>query len=143
MAGWLVSQTIRMNINTTNETRQSKSRPIIPNTPNSGVTVEERRSFQAVKRQVREGNHTHKHTHTHIHLICPIWPHGMMRENFTFLTRTVCCIVKIMPQNRPRRPRGGAEVQLYSLFNLGARWGWVVNATPRPLQPRERPAHIV
>jgi hypothetical protein len=27
----------------------------------------------------------------------------------------------------------------YSFFNLGARWGWVVNVTPRPLYPRERP----
>jgi hypothetical protein len=27
---------------------------------------------------------------------------------------------------------------LYSFFNLGARWGWVVNATPRPLYPGER-----
>ena len=27
---------------------------------------------------------------------------------------------------------------LYSLFNLGARKGWVVNATPLPLYPRER-----
>ena len=26
---------------------------------------------------------------------------------------------------------------LYSSFNLGAKWGWVVNATPRPLYPRE------
>jgi len=25
------------------------------------------------------------------------------------------------------------------LFNLGAVWGWVVNATPHPLYPRERP----
>jgi hypothetical protein len=31
----------------------------------------------------------------------------------------------------------GVEVQLYSFFNLGARWGWVVNVTPRPLNPRE------
>jgi hypothetical protein len=37
-----------------------------------------------------------------------------------------------------RRPRGGVEVSLYSFFNLGARWGWVVNATPRPLYLRER-----
>jgi hypothetical protein len=30
------------------------------------------------------------------------------------------------------------------LFNLGARCGWVVNATLRPLYPRERdPASIV
>jgi len=34
-------------------------------------------------------------------------------------------------------PIGGVEVQLYCFFNLGARWGWVVNA--RPLYPRERP----
>jgi hypothetical protein len=32
----------------------------------------------------------------------------------------------------------GVEVQLYSFFNLGARWGWVVNATPRQLYTRER-----
>ena len=24
------------------------------------------------------------------------------------------------------------------LFNLGGRWGWVFNAKPRPLYPRER-----
>jgi len=33
----------------------------------------------------------------------------------------------------------GIEVQLYSFLNLGTRWGWVVNATPRPLYPWERP----
>jgi hypothetical protein len=27
------------------------------------------------------------------------------------------------------------EVQLYSFFNLGVRWRWVVNATLRPLYP--------
>ena len=37
------------------------------------------------------------------------------------------------PQKRPRMSRGGVQVQLYCFFNLGARWGWVVNATPRPL----------
>jgi len=25
------------------------------------------------------------------------------------------------------------EIRLYSFFNLGARWGWVVKARPRPL----------
>ena len=43
------------------------------------------------------------------------------------------------PQNRPRRPRVGVEVYLYSFFNLGARWVCVVSATPRPLYPLERP----
>ena len=30
------------------------------------------------------------------------------------------------------------DVHLYSFFNLSARWGWVVNGTPRPLYSRER-----
>jgi hypothetical protein len=39
----------------------------------------------------------------------------------------------------PRRSREGVEVQIYSFFNLGAGYGRVVKATPRPLYPRERP----
>ena len=35
----------------------------------------------------------------------------------------------------PRRPKGEVEVQLYSFFNLGDRWRWVVNATLRSLYP--------
>jgi hypothetical protein len=34
----------------------------------------------------------------------------------------------------------GVEVQLYSFFNIGAKWGWAVNATPRPLNPQEKDA---
>jgi len=30
------------------------------------------------------------------------------------------------------------ELQLYSFFNLGAREGYMINATHRPLYPRER-----
>jgi hypothetical protein len=41
----------------------------------------------------------------------------------------------LLPYYRPRRAIGGAEVQLYSSFNLGARWGWVVKATTWPLYP--------
>jgi hypothetical protein len=41
--------------------------------------------------------------------------------------------------NWPRRLKGELEVWPYSFYDLGARWGWVVNATPRPLYPRERP----
>jgi hypothetical protein len=42
------------------------------------------------------------------------------------------------------RPIGGVEVQLYSFFNLGARWEWAVNVTPRPLYSREtNPVPIV
>jgi len=31
----------------------------------------------------------------------------------------------------------GVQVQLYSLFNLGAGWGWVINNMPWPLYPLE------
>jgi hypothetical protein len=34
----------------------------------------------------------------------------------------------------------GADVQLYSFFNLGATWRWVVIATLRLLYPQERGA---
>ena len=33
------------------------------------------------------------------------------------------------------KPRRAVEVILYSFFNLGVRWGWVVNGTPRLLYP--------
>ena len=32
----------------------------------------------------------------------------------------------------------GVEVWLYSFFNLGTRWGWVPNGTPRPLYPPDK-----
>ena len=32
------------------------------------------------------------------------------------------------------------EVQLYSSFNLGTRWSWVVNVVPQPLYPQEKPS---
>ena len=34
-------------------------------------------------------------------------------------------------------------MKLYSFFNLGARWGRVVNATPQPLYPREGDAEPI
>jgi len=43
-----------------------------------------------------------------------------------------------LPYNRPHKPTEGVEVWLYSFFNIGYRLGWVVNAIPRPLYPRER-----
>ena len=39
----------------------------------------------------------------------------------------------------PRRPRGGVEVQVYSFFNLGARWVGVQRHVHAALPPRERP----
>ena len=41
------------------------------------------------------------------------------------------------------RGRYNIYVQLYSFFNLTARCGWVINAMPRPLYPREWPGTIV
>ena len=32
---------------------------------------------------------------------------------------------------------GGLKVQLYSLFDIDTRWGYVVIATPRPCYPLE------
>jgi hypothetical protein len=64
-------------------------------------------------------------------------------NNFTF---GLLCMIPwerrtpaVCAQNRPRRPRGGVDLELYSFFNLGARWsGW---SMPRPgrFNPRGRP----
>jgi hypothetical protein len=35
--------------------------------------------------------------------------------------------------------RRGSDIYLYSFFNLGAGCGWVIDVTPWPLYPRERP----
>jgi hypothetical protein len=48
----------------------------------------------------------------------------------------ICGKVKVTLEQAMKAQRG-VEVKLYSFLNLGARWGWVVNATPRPLYPRE------
>ena len=37
------------------------------------------------------------------------------------------------------KTQNGENVYFYSLFKLCARWGWLVNDTPRSLDPRERP----
>jgi hypothetical protein len=43
-----------------------------------------------------------------------------------------------VPHNRPEGSDGSRGIALISL-DLGARRGWVVSTTPRPLYPRERP----
>ena len=43
---------------------------------------------------------------------------------------------------RPRRPRRGVEVELYSFFNLGARWGRCSRPLPGRLTPGEDPVPI-
>ena len=40
--------------------------------------------------------------------------------------------VKFTLQQAMKAQRG-VQVQLYSSFNLGARWGWMVNTMPQPL----------
>jgi hypothetical protein len=42
-----------------------------------------------------------------------------------------------VPRNRPEGPEGGRGIALLFL-DLGARRGWVISTTPRPLYPRER-----
>jgi len=52
--------------------------------------------------------------------------------------------VRFHPITGHEGPERGVRVYLYSFFNLGARWVWVVDTTPRPLYPRERPdTHII
>ena len=47
-------------------------------------------------------------------------------------------------QSMPLHPTSWKEVQLYSFFNLGARWGWVVNATSQLLYRQQKdPVPIV
>jgi hypothetical protein len=43
-----------------------------------------------------------------------------------------------VPRNRLESPEGGRGIALLFLY-LGARRGWVVSTTPRPLYHRERP----
>jgi hypothetical protein len=46
------------------------------------------------------------------------------------------------PYNLPWEHTRGAEVQLCSFFNLGARWGSVINPTSQMLYPRNDPVPI-
>jgi hypothetical protein len=47
--------------------------------------------------------------------------------------------IKFAQKQTMKAQRGNKGIA-YSFFNLGARLGWVVNATPRPIDPRERPS---
>ena len=50
---------------------------------------------------------------------------------------------KVRPRTAMKAETGSGCIPLLCL-NRGARWGWAVNATPRPLYPRERyPVPIV
>jgi hypothetical protein len=68
-------------------------------------------------------------------------------ETECLLSGTDCIFIhkgKGHPTTCLRRQRREAELQLQLIRNLGARKGWVVSTTPRPLYPRERePVPIV
>ena len=50
-------------------------------------------------------------------------------QNFFFVISSNTFIFKFSPYNRPRSPRGGVDIQLYSFFNLGARRGRSASST--------------
>ena len=56
------------------------------------------------------------------------------RQTFHFFTQKV----KVTLKQAVKAQRGEVELQLYYFFDHGPRWGWVDNATPRPLYPQER-----
>jgi hypothetical protein len=58
----------------------------------------------------------------------------------------VCMLLQGKGKGHPRTGHEGPEGELrhnYSFFNLGARWGWVVSVTPRPLYSWKDPVPIV
>ena len=62
-----------------------------------------------------------------------------MVENSTHLMlRLLLMKVNFTPEQATKSQKGGRGKH-YSFFNLGARWGWMVNAMLRPLYPLERP----
>jgi hypothetical protein len=65
--------------------------------------------------------------------------HNCIFRKASLLHASVTSLVKVKftLEQTMKAQRGSRGIGL--LFNLGAGWGWVVNATPRPLYPREWP----
>jgi hypothetical protein len=86
------------------------------------------------------GNRFLRNVESHLQLVCLPFPVRPQPSCTTFISSMIYKTqVKVtvkfkvtLPYNRPRRPKESVEVQPYSFLNLGARWGWVVNARPRP-----------
>jgi hypothetical protein len=49
----------------------------------------------------------------------------------------VAVAVKYTLEQAMQAKRGSRGITILFLYNFGTRSGWVVNATPRPLYPRE------
>jgi hypothetical protein len=92
---------------------------------------------------------------------CTYWRQYMLRIGLHRYVRTDSCVrsvqhtdtwqlsvwpckakhskVKSSPYTGHQGPRGGSRGIALLFHDLGARRGWVVSTTPRPLYPRERP----
>jgi hypothetical protein len=79
---------------------------------------------------------------SYIHLLTSLEFAMVLPKIFQQILRcwpTTICHVKVkVTRNRPEGPEGGRGIALLFL-DLGARRGWVVSTTPRPLYARERP----
>ena len=61
----------------------------------------------------------------------------MTRYKFSFPLLVMKVNLVNSPRSRPCKPRGRVGVYLSSFCNLGAKRGWLVNPTARPLDPRK------
>jgi len=69
--------------------------------------------------------------------------HGPIYIRFTtFIVRYILKVkVQFTLEQATRAQKGGRRGIALLFLNLDARWGWVVNAMPRPLYPRKRPGN--
>ena len=54
-----------------------------------------------------------------------------------------CVYGKVYPVTVYEHPEARVELQLYSFFNVGTRERYMINATHRPLYPRERDLFLI
>ena len=73
-----------------------------------------------------------------VRIICIMMYDHNLENSTAFWEDTDKAKVKFTLEQAMNAQRG-SRCKLYSFFNLDARWEWVVNATSRPLNPRERP----
>jgi hypothetical protein len=79
--------------------------------------------------------HTHLHTFRFVlFILIPLYLSRKVLQTQTEVKFT-------LKQATKAQKGGGVGIKIYlsSFFNLGARWGWVANATPRSLYPWEKP----